>query len=460
MRRVVLFLSVIALGAMVFPSACKRSAEPPTQETPAPKTEVAVSDEVRAAVEALSLDAPATIRAVVAVAEEARPLLREKLASGSAEQVATVGAVYVASTGRLPATDLEPALRSGDVPRRLAAVTVASQLGLSELVSPLGTLLRDSEPETVRVAAATALGRFDDSRVVSFLLPLLQNENGAVAEAAVVGLGQTPALTSLRPILALLKDTRAAVRRRAANVLALRRHPAGVEPVRALLDDEHPEVRKAAVQALAAMGGTQGWDLIAPRLAAEDPAERRFGVEALANFDPAKVREYVWKAAEDSDPLVRRAATQQLGRYDGNRLLPALLLARLDDQAASVRAAAIETASKLKRTRGVEAVVLALAERETHPEVFEAIVGYVRERENLDAALPALVRALRQKGATADGAAEALRELTGESFGTDEFQWRTWMAARHPPAGPDASGAADVTAPEGNDGDAKDRGAD
>jgi hypothetical protein len=134
-------------------------------------------------------------------------------------------------------------------------------------------------------------------------------------------------------------------------------------------------------------------------------------------------------------------ATTRLARYDGNRLLPEALERKLGDPAGMVRVAAVTVAQGLKRTPGVEPLLLDHLSRESEPRVFEALGRAYRARGVEEEGLKRLLATLAAaEGVTAEGAAAGLRALTGQEFGTDAWAWRDW-AARRPGAAPAADDA-------------------
>ncbi len=74
-------------------------------------------------------------------------------------------------------------------------------------------------PETVRAAAARALGSIGDTQAIGSLIPLLKDKNWRVRKASVGALEKLRNSQALGPLKALLKDEREEVRQAAAEAL-------------------------------------------------------------------------------------------------------------------------------------------------------------------------------------------------------------------------------------------------
>ena len=448
-------------GALLIPwlvllaVGCKESApdEPPAHPGAPAAAADAVSAEAAAAVDALRFDDEATVAAVVALADDARPLLQRRLAEGDVVAAKNALAAYAGSRGMLPPLDLRAALERDDPVIRRLALQAAAKMRQGELFAIVRERIADDDLEVRREAVRTIAG-LEDPRVQETLVPLLElvsPRDVPVGDAAAEALGAV--VGSVKPVVALLRHESPVVRRRALEVLAVRGVPATAAAVEGLVNDPDPAVRQQALRTLAMFGTGRSLEQVRPLLTEEDPEVRRFAVDLLRHFDPREVRALVWQALDDADPLVRQIATAQLHRYDGNPALAAALATRLADERPTVRIAAVAIAQGLQRLPEADRLLLERIRLETDPKVFAAMGRAFRERRSDEPAFRALVAALGDaRGVAAEGIGEALHVLTGQPFGTDAWAWRNWAAQRAGQAGADApdagssAGAADASA--------------
>jgi len=167
----------------------------------------------------------------------------------------------------------------------LAALGRLGQLRATELAAGL----RDPSPRTRRSACEVAV-RLDPSPpgLADLILPLLADEDPAVAEVAAWALGE---VASRHPPAELPDDV-------SAVVAAL---------ARAATDHEDALVRESAVAALGAIGDPAGLPAILAGTT-DKPAVRRRAVLALAPFSGPDVAEALARASADRDWQVRDAA--------------------------------------------------------------------------------------------------------------------------------------------------------
>ena len=183
-------------------------------------------------------------------------------------------------------------------------------------------------------------------------------------------------------------------------------------------------------------------------------------------FGPSP-KQLVRQMFESPDPDLRRSAIEKLSRKKRGRREPYLkaYAAMVDDPAATVRSAAVRALGRSGDSRFVKPVVAALKDSDktvrwdaavaldsladdqailplsdravgdAHVDVRAAAakaLRHYRRREVLDT----LLKCLEDPAfGVRFQAAEALRELTGESRGTESQQWRKILAARPDPFG-------------------------
>jgi HEAT repeat protein len=174
------------------------------------------------------------------------------------------------------------ALAEDNDPRaRAAAVGALARAGPHDQVDWWLRALDDPAPEVRRRAADVAPTLGDDRRVASSLLPLLDDSDVTVVEAATWALGE----------------------------LGERARAAGAVDALARIVREHRDAlaREAAVAALGALGDRAALGAILDACH-DKPAVRRRAVLALAPFDGADVDAAIDAALRDRDWQVRQAA--------------------------------------------------------------------------------------------------------------------------------------------------------
>jgi HEAT repeat protein len=333
--------------------------------------------------------------------------------------------------------------KKDDTVRRAAALALGA-IGGTEAVGPLIAALKDGN-SAVRRCAASELGDIGDARAFEPLISRLSDSDRSVGHAAARALAKIDAERAVDPIARLLEDRDCDTRIAAAEVLGEMRHPRAAEPLIAAI--EHATgVRSDGGRTL-----HHGWH--PHRQAAE--AVRRAATRALSLIgEPAL--EPLLAACSHRDQDVRQAATGLLGRIGGERAVEALIGA-LKNDSKHVRMAAVQALARVGGQRAVESLGLLLKDTDSdvREEVAKALieVGDVQSVELLIAALrdrdrivrlrasealakigsPAvdpLVAALKAESPSVrDGAMEALAKI-GWRPGRTEAGAAYW-AARH-----------------------------
>lgn len=199
--------------------------------------------------------------------------------------------------------DAESLLASLDDPDdkvRETAARALGKIGDERALDPLLTLLRYDANGEVRATAAEALGRIGDARVINPLLAAIADTEEWVqfrAIAALIGFGET----AVEPLIFLLTHSKPSVRVRAASALGKVGHRRAVDPLRAALRDKNAELRKAAAEALGKIGDESAVHSLLQALNDETPAVRWKTAHALAEMGlPQAVRPLIEFAADDT----------------------------------------------------------------------------------------------------------------------------------------------------------------
>jgi HEAT repeat protein len=191
-------------------------------------------------------------------------------------------------------------------------------------VDALLRALRGAHPG-IQQAAAVALGRIGNTRVLPDLMKLLDGDS-EVAIAAAGALGAMGDRGAFERLLQQLGHPHAMVRQAAVSALNSIGHRDTEWAVASRLTDPDPRVRESAAR----ISGYFGFQsALAPLLAlARDDEEsvRRAAVEHLANFDDENASRTILDAmANDPAVSVRSAAIRALGQVDSADAEQALL---------------------------------------------------------------------------------------------------------------------------------------
>ncbi len=171
--------------------------------------------------------------------------------------------------------------------------------------------------ESVRAAAATALGKMGDPAAVDGLLRALADDRSALVRRSAAGaLGELRESRAGEALVAALDDPAPEVRQAAVLALAqLKWGAAGSALAHRLQVDGDAQVRELAAYALGELGATQ-WVAALARALAKDASSRvrLNAAEALGKVEAAGALDLLVTALEDRDVHVREAVVVALGR--------------------------------------------------------------------------------------------------------------------------------------------------
>jgi len=295
------------------------------------------------------------------------------------------------------------ALRDESRQVREAAAEALGEIG-APAVPGLLAALRDADWR-VRRAAAAALGEIGDAAAVPGLLAALRDESWQVREAAAAALGEigAPAVPGL---LAALGDESWQVREAAAAALGEIGAPA-VPGLLAALGDANANVRQAAAEALGQIGDATAVPGLLHALRDAEARVRRAAAAALGEIGAPAVPGLL-AALRDAEARVRRAAAATLGEIGDAAAVPGLLAA-LGDADADVRRAAAEALGQIGDAAAVPGLLHALGDADEDVRQAAArALGQIGDA----AAVPGLLHALGDADADVrQAAAWALGQL-------------------------------------------------
>ena len=263
------------------------------------------------------------------------------------------------STRIVAAEILMRALLHDDPSVQVAAMEPLVELGFVEAVPPLLHLVLYDESETVRKAAAAALGGLAPSDAAGRLSQVAEHEDVELRIAAVEGLGEMGDLAAIDPLFkSALTDEDFRVRQAAARGLGKTSHPRALNLVWAAFNNEDPDHRVAAAEILGGMGNR--WAIGPLAEAALYDVERRVRIaaaKALGKLEPIEALQRMLGPLERGNSQVRVAAAEAMAYLrNGNALVPLAEAALLDDVKA-VRTAAAMSMGVLDSERAVQLVL-------------------------------------------------------------------------------------------------------
>ncbi len=301
-------------------------------------------------------------------------------------------------------------LADTDASVRSAAAKALGNIESERAVEPLIARLADTDA-SVRSAAAKALGNIESERAVEPLVARLADTDASVRSAAAKALGNIESERAVEPLLARLEDGEADVRRAAANALGNIESERAVEPLVARLADTDASVRSAAAKALGNIESERAVEPLLTRLEDADASVRSSAAEGLGNIRNERVVEPLLAKLEDTEVSVRMAVVRALGMIRSEQTVGSLL-ARLGDPEVSVRNAVARALGNIRSEQAVEPLLARLEDPEASMRSTAAFaLGYIR---NVQAVEPLLARLDDTDASVRSAAAYALGNIGNE----------------------------------------------
>jgi HEAT repeat protein len=240
---------------------------------------------------------------------------------------------------------LREAIADIDPRVRYQAVQSLAAQQLTGFNEDLQKLARDDHAIPVRIAAATALGRFRNADATAILTRLAQHPEFDLAAAALTALGEIPTVEARAALVEALDFNDPRLHLAALNAIDNHHAPALLAELERIgRTSANPEVAECAIEILArnaddttidalvdltadserrafvinALSGVDESHVsrIARGLAHSDRDVRLAAVETLARMKRPAASRALGGALEDPDPIVRFATVQALGRLD------------------------------------------------------------------------------------------------------------------------------------------------
>nr|ACU26425.1 HEAT repeat protein [uncultured bacterium HF186_75m_14K15] len=333
-------------------------------------------------------------------------------------------------------------------------------IGHREAAAPALLSYLKSKTALHRAIAATALGAIGYGPAGRKVLPLVDDKDPVVQQAAIVATGRLAPDGSVRALARSAGKEDLNIRVLSTTALGLTRKAAAVTPLMRLLVDPHPKVQANAARSLGAIGNSRATLALAAMLA--DPVTRtpvRLAItESLGRLGDAEAVAILLQATAETEPQIRKAAVVSLGQLKDERAVRALSLLARDVE---VREAAIRAIGQIGHVDGLPSLLRIAKEPGADPitvkQAFWAL-GEIKSEATVAALKPYLVAKdtqmvrlacdalgrVRLPSATQalidtlhhddreirEMAAWALQQLTGVNLGTEIARWEQWFYAR------------------------------
>ncbi len=385
----------------------------------------------------------------------AEPLIEALVDEG---EWVTVRANAVTSLGNIKderaVVPLIDALESGIAAIRGDAVVALGKIKDKRATMPLIRILEDEkEDDTIRANAISSLGSIADTRSVDALMAALNNGALSIRQNAAVALGDLAANAAVEPLMAIASNVNEPVDLRANAAEALGK--IGDVRVASLLRDrlgDHnesdavwkkvahaaEELRVAGVPAWVSERARDSWEAAGLRFAAfmaltgslehlsvmlemldHSTKEIRAGAAIALGKTGSKeaVQPLIDKLQNDGEEIVRRDSAKALADLADPASEQALIKAHQEDAKESVRIEAAVALGNIGGQDGVAALINTIQDTSIGKNI-RCNAAKALGTAGKDEAVPALKECLEDNiGDIHFEAAEALRKITGQSFG-------------------------------------------
>jgi HEAT repeat protein len=275
-------------------------------------------------------------------------------------------------------------LKDKDYEVRLWAARALADIGDNEAVPHLRSLWKSDPKRPVKVVAAGGVFRFDkDTDAYKYLKEALSDDDNRIRALAVEQICKTEYKGSVDLVIERLNnDSEAIVRQAAASALGNMQEKRAVRSLIARLNDKEPLVRESAAKALEQIGEKKAVEPLIALLGDKEDSVSSAAASALQKItgkglgtDQAK-----WKAWHKHEKDLHEAL-ENLKKDPRSELLGVVALGALKDR------------------RGIEPLI--------------ELLGSMSEDFDI--------------GLTKRVVVEALKDITGQDFGTDHDKWKEWF---------------------------------
>lgn len=373
----------------------------------------------------------------------------EALCGVLGDRDARVGWAAAEALGRIrDARAVEPLIRAAKNPDffgRGMAIRALGQIGDPRAVEPLLEFLKGDPADIEGSASATALGELGDPRAIPALAQALESRTSSVRISAAMALAAFKDPRAVQPLLRVTTERNHALSSELAAVEALGRIPATEALVSVVAGDDDPSIRERAALLL---GGTNDRSAVAQlsRTLTNDKSDdvRRAAARSLGRLKDSRARLPLVSALKSQDIWLRSTAAKSLAQL-GDPGATSAVLALLKGTDRELRPTAARALAGSRDPRAVDALLSAM--KSDDPELREwaaRSLGAIGDRR----AVGPLVAVLDDwDGDVWCEAGRALERITGQAFGVDRAQWKTWWVSQPPVPQPSPTRPADPRPP-------------
>lgn len=261
---------------------------------------------------------------------------------------------------------LIPIAQDGPDSVRQAVAFSLGRLGGSTAEQRLLLMFGVDNPESVRIAAAEAVGELRSELAMKVLRQAAKDDSPGMRRAAVAALGRIGNDAAIEILLASLDDPDPYVRSEAERAIhSLRR--SAVDVFLQSIHSSSSRVRREAVEKLAGSGDPAAVDWLIGVLNDHVTEVRQAAVAGLSRYTDPESVEKVSMSLKHEDFRTRQGAVAVLDRISSSQVIPALLEASVDPTSSAVRIEAIRALGRRSDPRAEAAVLQAT--KDAHSEV-------------------------------------------------------------------------------------------
>jgi len=307
----------------------------------------------------------------------------------------------------------------------LEALYALATIGDPRAVEPICALVTKASPKA-RGYILSFMGKFKDPRTVEMLLPLLQDKLNPNRLAVAAALGEIGDARAVSPLLAALSE------QYTGDLMAsFERY----QVQRGIFDS----LRNCVIIALGKIGDTRAVEPLLAMLGKEmrqttDSDTKEALIDALGRLHEPRALKLILQAMRDRqnepqwDPTTCADALKALG--DSQAVMPLLQLRRIAPTYWNQRMEAVEEAlGSFKDAVSKRQLLDSLTG--DHWRLRATAARALGHRGERWAIVPLIACLADPQPQVRDAAADALKSLTGETFGGDAGKWQAWLAA-HP----------------------------
>jgi len=278
--------------------------------------------------------------------------------------------------------------------------------------------IRDETSDGVIVAE----GAPRDSSGIDTWIAVLKDENPEFRREAALVVGEIKDQSVAGAMIAALKDEDPWVRLYAARALGKIKDPRAIDALAAALKDENQKIRGEAALSLGEIKDPRVVDALIAALEDEDPFVRLYAARALGKTKDPRAIDALTAALKDKDRRVLGAAAVALGEIKDPHVVD-VLIAALKDEDPWVRLYAARALGKLKDPRAIDSLTAALKDKNRKVRDVAALaLGEIKDRR----AVGPLIETLQDESVLRVNVTNALRQITGETYGDDIVRWQIW----------------------------------